>query len=141
MRTTQDVLLNGQEPVLSRYIGHASIVERPVPDDCLARRKCADNACIHLPVPRNLGRRRRKRTHWCLSPNWAESELVYTGTNVMLGYAEQPEDLALARGITELRTLTWPGAAPMDSTDSLAGAAGPSNLPPLAWMKPSPLTT
>ncbi|WP_327345572.1 AMP-binding protein [Streptomyces europaeiscabiei] len=31
-------------------------------------------------------------------------ELVYTGPNVMLGYAESPTDLALGRTITELRT-------------------------------------
>ncbi len=31
-------------------------------------------------------------------------ELVYTGPNVMLGYAQRPEDLALGRTITELRT-------------------------------------
>ncbi|MFC9772083.1 MULTISPECIES: AMP-binding protein [unclassified Pseudarthrobacter] len=33
-----------------------------------------------------------------------DCELVYTGPNVMLGYAEGPEDLALGRVITELRT-------------------------------------
>ena len=31
-------------------------------------------------------------------------ELVYAGPNVMLGYAERPEDLALGRTVTELRT-------------------------------------
>ena len=31
-------------------------------------------------------------------------ELVYTGPNVMLGYAESPADLALGRTVTELRT-------------------------------------
>ncbi|MFI7580774.1 AMP-binding protein [Kocuria kalidii] len=31
-------------------------------------------------------------------------ELVYTGPNVMLGYAEQPEDLAAGRTVEELRT-------------------------------------
>lgn len=31
-------------------------------------------------------------------------ELVYTGPNVMLGYAEQPSDLALGRTVHELRT-------------------------------------
>ncbi|MFZ5869734.1 MAG: AMP-binding protein [Actinomycetota bacterium] len=31
-------------------------------------------------------------------------ELVYTGPNVMLGYAETPADLALGRTVTELRT-------------------------------------
>ncbi|GAB1646640.1 AMP-binding protein [Krasilnikovia sp. MM14-A1259] len=31
-------------------------------------------------------------------------ELVYTGANVMLGYAEQPADLALGRTVHELRT-------------------------------------
>jgi acyl-CoA synthetase (AMP-forming)/AMP-acid ligase II len=33
-----------------------------------------------------------------------EGELVYDGPNVMLGYAEAPEDLALGRTVTELRT-------------------------------------
>ncbi len=34
----------------------------------------------------------------------ADGELVYTGPNVMLGYAESPADLALGREIHELRT-------------------------------------
>ncbi|MHA7155598.1 AMP-binding protein [Arthrobacter sp. TMN-50] len=34
----------------------------------------------------------------------ANGELVYTGPNVMLGYAEQPADLSLGREIHELRT-------------------------------------
>ena len=34
----------------------------------------------------------------------ADGELVYSGPNVMLGYAEHPEDLALGREIHELRT-------------------------------------
>lgn len=34
----------------------------------------------------------------------ADGELVYTGPNVMLGYAETPGDLALGRTVTELRT-------------------------------------
>ncbi|WP_457973023.1 AMP-binding protein [Arthrobacter sp. D1-17] len=34
----------------------------------------------------------------------ADGELVYTGPNVMLGYAESPEDLALGRNVHELRT-------------------------------------
>jgi acyl-CoA synthetase (AMP-forming)/AMP-acid ligase II len=34
----------------------------------------------------------------------ADGELVYTGPNVMLGYAETPADLALGREISELRT-------------------------------------
>jgi len=33
-----------------------------------------------------------------------EGELVYAGPNVMLGYAESPEDLALGRTVDELRT-------------------------------------
>ncbi|WP_253908452.1 AMP-binding protein, partial [Arthrobacter sp. H41] len=33
-----------------------------------------------------------------------DGELVYTGPNVMLGYAESPEDLALGRQVHELRT-------------------------------------
>ena len=33
-----------------------------------------------------------------------EGELVYTGPNVMLGYAEGPADLALGRSVDELRT-------------------------------------
>lgn len=37
-------------------------------------------------------------------PGLEECELIYTGPNVMLGYAERPEDLALGRVITELRT-------------------------------------
>jgi acyl-CoA synthetase (AMP-forming)/AMP-acid ligase II len=37
-------------------------------------------------------------------PGLDASELVYTGPNVMLGYAEQPEDLGLGRVITELHT-------------------------------------
>ena len=37
-------------------------------------------------------------------PGLAAGELVYTGPNVMLGYAEGPEDLAAGRTITELRT-------------------------------------
>ncbi|MET1085914.1 MAG: AMP-binding protein [Arthrobacter sp.] len=37
-------------------------------------------------------------------PGLDASELVYTGPNVMLGYAERPEDLALGRVITELPT-------------------------------------
>ncbi|KQQ80931.1 hypothetical protein ASF64_12875 [Arthrobacter sp. Leaf137] len=32
------------------------------------------------------------------------NELIYSGPNVMLGYAERPEDLALRRVITELPT-------------------------------------
>ena len=37
-------------------------------------------------------------------PGLEANELVYTGPNVMLGYAERPEDLALGRVITELHT-------------------------------------
>jgi acyl-CoA synthetase (AMP-forming)/AMP-acid ligase II len=37
-------------------------------------------------------------------PGLADGELVYTGPNVMLGYAETPEDLAEGRTVTELRT-------------------------------------
>lgn len=37
-------------------------------------------------------------------PGLADGELVYTGPNVMLGYAESPEDLGKGRTITELRT-------------------------------------
>jgi acyl-CoA synthetase (AMP-forming)/AMP-acid ligase II len=37
-------------------------------------------------------------------PGLADGELVYTGPNVMLGYAERPEDLAAGRVIDELRT-------------------------------------
>ena len=37
-------------------------------------------------------------------PGLDDWELVYTGPNVMLGYAEKPEDLALGREITELHT-------------------------------------
>ncbi|MEN8584079.1 AMP-binding protein [Burkholderia sp. RS01] len=37
-------------------------------------------------------------------PGLEHGELVYTGPNVMLGYAESPADLAAARTISELRT-------------------------------------
>lgn len=37
-------------------------------------------------------------------PGLDQGELVYTGPNVMLGYAESPADLAAGRTITELRT-------------------------------------
>ena len=37
-------------------------------------------------------------------PGLDASELVFSGPNVMLGYAERPEDLALGREITELHT-------------------------------------
>ncbi|CAN7357544.1 AMP-binding protein [Arthrobacter sp. LjRoot78] len=37
-------------------------------------------------------------------PGLEDGELVYTGPNVMLGYAQSPEDLALGRTIRELRT-------------------------------------
>jgi acyl-CoA synthetase (AMP-forming)/AMP-acid ligase II len=37
-------------------------------------------------------------------PGLGASELVYSGPNVMLGYAERPEDLALGRVTTELHT-------------------------------------
>ena len=37
-------------------------------------------------------------------PGLDDWELVYTGPNVMLGYAEKPKDLALGREITELHT-------------------------------------
>ncbi|QDY91735.1 AMP-dependent synthetase [Arthrobacter sp. UKPF54-2] len=37
-------------------------------------------------------------------PGLEHGELVYSGPNVMLGYAETPADLALGRTITELRT-------------------------------------
>ncbi|NKX53986.1 non-ribosomal peptide synthetase [Arthrobacter mobilis] len=37
-------------------------------------------------------------------PGLDDGELVYTGPNVMLGYAERPEDLAAGRTIEELRT-------------------------------------
>ena len=37
-------------------------------------------------------------------PGLDDWELVYTGPNVMLGYAEKPEDLALGREISELHT-------------------------------------
>ncbi|MFF2244010.1 AMP-binding protein [Arthrobacter sp. NPDC058130] len=37
-------------------------------------------------------------------PGLEDGELVYTGPNVMLGYAESPADLAAGRTITELRT-------------------------------------
>jgi acyl-CoA synthetase (AMP-forming)/AMP-acid ligase II len=37
-------------------------------------------------------------------PGLDAAELVYSGPNVMLGYAERPEDLALGRVVTELHT-------------------------------------
>ncbi len=37
-------------------------------------------------------------------PGLDDGELVYTGPNVMLGYAEEPADLALGRTVQELRT-------------------------------------
>ena len=37
-------------------------------------------------------------------PGLEHGELVYSGPNVMLGYAESPSDLAAGRSITELRT-------------------------------------
>ena len=37
-------------------------------------------------------------------PGLDAGELVYSGPNVMLGYAERPEDLALGRVVTELHT-------------------------------------
>ncbi|MBP1133800.1 acyl-CoA synthetase (AMP-forming)/AMP-acid ligase II/acyl carrier protein [Arthrobacter sp. PvP023] len=37
-------------------------------------------------------------------PGLDDGELVYTGPNVMLGYAESPEDLSAGRTVTELRT-------------------------------------
>ncbi|NKX52106.1 AMP-binding protein, partial [Arthrobacter deserti] len=37
-------------------------------------------------------------------PGLADRELVYTGPNVMHGYAEDPADLAAGRTVTELRT-------------------------------------
>lgn len=37
-------------------------------------------------------------------PGLEEGELVYTGPNVMLGYAQSPEDLALGRTVHELHT-------------------------------------
>lgn len=37
-------------------------------------------------------------------PGLEESELIYAGPNVMLGYAESPQDLALGRTVAELRT-------------------------------------
>ena len=37
-------------------------------------------------------------------PGLADGELVYTGPNVMLGYAQSPADLAAGRTISELRT-------------------------------------
>ncbi|ORT57278.1 AMP-dependent synthetase [Streptomyces sp. CB03238] len=55
---------------------------------------------IGIPVP---GGSFRLEPH----PDWPEpgtGELVYTGPNVMLGYAENPADLALGRTVGELRT-------------------------------------
>nr|WP_186313706.1 AMP-binding protein [Paenarthrobacter nicotinovorans] len=52
---------------------------------------------IGVPVP---GGRFRLAT----VPGLDERELVYTGPNIMLGYAENPEDLGLGRTVTELLT-------------------------------------
>jgi peptidoglycan/LPS O-acetylase OafA/YrhL len=38
------------------------------------------------------------------APAAGVGELVYSGPNVMLGYAQRPQDLALGRTVTELRT-------------------------------------
>jgi acyl-CoA synthetase (AMP-forming)/AMP-acid ligase II len=61
----------------------------------------ADNPqCIGVPIPGGSFR------HAPL-PEWPEpdaGELVYTGRNVMLGYAETRADLALGRTVTELHT-------------------------------------
>ncbi|MGQ1795543.1 AMP-binding protein [Kocuria oceani] len=53
--------------------------------------------CIGVPVPGGAFR---------IDPveGLADGELVYTGPNVMLGYAEHPSDLAAGRTVEELRT-------------------------------------
>ncbi|MDQ0118686.1 AMP-binding protein [Pseudarthrobacter sp902506025] len=64
----------------------------------LPPRLAVDNAgAIGVPVPGGSFR---------IDPveGLPDGELVYTGPNVMLGYANQPEDLALGRTLTELRT-------------------------------------
>jgi acyl-coenzyme A synthetase/AMP-(fatty) acid ligase len=55
---------------------------------------------VGVPVPG--GRLRLKPLDG--EPDPAVGELVYTGPNVMLGYAERPADLALGRTVAELHT-------------------------------------
>ncbi|SBT40341.1 Acyl-CoA synthetase (AMP-forming)/AMP-acid ligase II [Micromonospora auratinigra] len=55
---------------------------------------------IGVPVPGGSFRLRPLPGH----PAPDTGELVYTGPNVMLGYAEEPADLALGRTVTELHT-------------------------------------
>nr|WP_156268913.1 AMP-binding protein [Kocuria sediminis] len=64
-----------------------------LPPDLAAERP----GCIGVPVPGGAFR---------LEPveDLADGELVYTGPNVMLGYAERPADLAAGRTVAELRT-------------------------------------
>ncbi|WP_461172323.1 non-ribosomal peptide synthetase [Arthrobacter sp. Z1-9] len=52
---------------------------------------------IGVPVPGG-------RFHLAPVPGLDDRELVYTGPNVMLGYAETPADLELGRTVTELHT-------------------------------------
>ncbi|PZG21582.1 AMP-dependent synthetase [Micromonospora craterilacus] len=55
---------------------------------------------IGVPVPGGAFRLAPVPDH----PDPAVGELLYTGPNVMLGYAETPADLALGRSVDELRT-------------------------------------
>lgn len=57
-------------------------------------------AAIGVPVPG--GSFRLEPTPECADPD--SGELVYSGPNVMMGYAETPADLCLGSTLTELRT-------------------------------------
>ncbi|MFY9636982.1 MAG: AMP-binding protein [Cellulosimicrobium cellulans] len=52
---------------------------------------------VGVPIPGG-------RFHLAPVPGLDDCELVYTGPNVMLGYADKPEDLGLGRTVTELHT-------------------------------------
>ncbi|WP_426301356.1 AMP-binding protein [Arthrobacter sp. R-11] len=62
----------------------------------------ANPSSIGVPVPG--GSFRIEPVDGLDSADGPVGELVYSGPNVMLGYARSPEDLALGRTITELRT-------------------------------------
>ncbi len=53
--------------------------------------------CVGIPIPGG-------RFRIDAGPGEASGELVYSGPNVMMGYAESPRDLARGRDIHELRT-------------------------------------
>ncbi|MFE9692107.1 AMP-binding protein [Micromonospora sp. NPDC005806] len=74
---------------------------------------------IGVPIPGGSFRLRPLPEH----PGPDTGELVYTGPNVMLGYAERPTDLALGRTITELCTGDVARRAP-DGLHEIVGRAG-----------------